>query len=49
LRALGAVGDSEHVVVVRACLDDHDPAVRRQAERAVDRMAARLDLAPEGW
>lgn len=49
LRTLGAVGDTEHVVVVRTCLDDHDPAVRRQAGRAIERMAARLDLQPEGW
>jgi HEAT repeats len=45
VRTLGFVGDTEHVDVVRAALDDPDEAVRRQAARAYERMAERLDLA----
>jgi HEAT repeat protein len=44
LRTLGVVGDTEHVEVVRARLDDADPAVRRQAARSLTRLARRLDL-----
>jgi HEAT repeat protein len=44
LRTLGAVGDTEHVDVVRRLLDDGEPAVRRQAARALDQLARRLDL-----
>ena len=44
LRTLGAVGATEHVDAVRARLDDEDPAVRRQAARALDQLARRLDL-----
>ena len=33
LRTLGAVGDTEHVDVVRGLLDDEEQAVRRQAAR----------------
>ncbi len=44
LRTLGAVGDTEHVGVVRDLLDDGEPAVRRQAARALEAMATRLDL-----
>ena len=44
MRALGFVGDTEHVDVVLAALDDPDEAVRRQAARACQRMARRLDL-----
>jgi hypothetical protein len=44
LRTLGAVGDTEHVDVVRALLDDDEPAVRRQAARSLSQLARRLDL-----
>jgi len=44
LRALGTVGDTEHVAVVRDLLDDEEPAVRRQAARALTQLARRLDL-----
>jgi hypothetical protein len=44
VRTLGFVGDTEHVDVVRVALDDPDEAVRRQAARAYERMAERLDL-----
>jgi hypothetical protein len=43
-RALGAVGDTEHVPLVLAALDDEDAAVRRAAARAVRQLAQRLDL-----
>lgn len=44
MRALGAVGDTEHVAAVRDRLDDADEEVRRQAARALERLSARLDL-----
>ena len=44
VRTLGVVGDTEHVELVRAALDDPEPSVRQQAARAYDRMARRLDL-----
>lgn len=44
LRTLGAVGDTEHVDVVRDLLDDEEPAVRRQAARSLHQLARRLDL-----
>ena len=44
LRTLGAAGDVEHVDAVRDRLDDEHPDVRRAAARALDRMAARLDI-----
>jgi hypothetical protein len=44
LRTLGAVGDTEHVVVVRGRLDDEEQAVRRQAARSLTQLARRLDL-----
>lgn len=44
VRTLGFVGDTEHVDAVLAALDDAEEAVRRQAGRAYERMAARLDL-----
>lgn len=47
LRTLGAVGDTEHVDAVRDRLDDERPDVRRQAARAFDRLASRLDLADD--
>jgi hypothetical protein len=46
VRCLGAVGDTEHVDVVVAALDDEDAAVRRAASRAVRWMTKRLDLDP---
>ena len=44
LRTLGAVGDTEHVDVVRGLLDDEEQAVRRQAARSLEQLARRLDL-----
>jgi hypothetical protein len=44
MRALGVVGDTEHVDAVREALADEDPEVRRQAARALDLIRARLDL-----
>jgi hypothetical protein len=49
LRTLGAAGDTEHVEAVRRALGDDHPDVRRQAARALERMAARLDLVEEQW
>ena len=49
LRTLGAAGDTEHVPAVRRALDDAHPDVRRQAARALERMALRLDLVEERW
>jgi hypothetical protein len=47
LRTLGAVGDTEHVDVVRDLLDDEEPAVRRQAARSLTQLARRLDVEVE--
>jgi hypothetical protein len=47
LRTLGAVGDTEHVDVVRGLLDDEDQALRRQAARSLTLLARRLDLDAE--
>lgn len=47
LRALARVGDTEHVDAVRQALADPEEAVRRTAARALDTMAARLDIDPE--
>jgi hypothetical protein len=44
VRTLGVVGDTEHVEVVLAALDDPEESVRRHAVRAYERMAKRLDL-----
>lgn len=44
VRALGAAGDTEHVAAVRELTDDPADDVRRAASRALERMAARLDL-----
>jgi hypothetical protein len=44
LRTLGAVGDTEHVDVVRELLEDPEPPVRRQAARSLTQLARRLDL-----
>ena len=49
LRTLGAVGDTEHVDVVRRLLDDEDQAVRRQAARSLTLLARRLDLEVDGF
>lgn len=49
VRALGVVGDTEHVDAVRAVLADEQPWVRRHAARALERMAARLDLGEPDW
>jgi hypothetical protein len=43
-KALGAVGDTEHVAAVESCLDDEHPDVRRAAARALSAMARRLDV-----
>ena len=48
VRALGAVGDTEHVQAVREALDDDTEEVRRPAARALERLATRLDLVDEG-
>lgn len=44
LRALGAVGDTEHVEVVESALADVDASVRRAADRALTALVYRLDL-----
>jgi hypothetical protein len=44
VRALGVVGDTEHVDDVRAALDDPDESVRAQAARAYQQLVRRLDL-----
>ncbi|MGH3361712.1 MAG: HEAT repeat domain-containing protein, partial [Nocardioides sp.] len=45
MRALGAVGDTEHVAALEGRLDDEYEEVRRQAARALERLEERLDLA----
>ena len=42
-RALGIVGDTEHVDVVRRLSDDPDRSVRAAAVRAIARLSERLD------
>ena len=44
LRVLAVTGDSEHLDAVRDRVDDEDAEVRRQAARALDALARRLDL-----
>jgi hypothetical protein len=44
VRALGKVGESEHLPVLRAALRDADPDVRRAAARALELCATRLDI-----
>ncbi|MDO9456729.1 HEAT repeat domain-containing protein [Nocardioides sp.] len=44
VRCLAVCGDSEHVDVVRAALDDEHDDVRRQAGRALLALEQRLDL-----
>jgi HEAT repeats len=46
VRALGVVGDTEHVQAVLAVLRDPEERVREHAARAYARMARRLDLPP---
>jgi HEAT repeat protein len=46
VRALGVVGDTEHVQAVLAVLRDPEERVRGHAARAYARMARRLDLPP---
>jgi HEAT repeat protein len=46
LRALAVAGDDQHVEMVRGRLEDGDEQVRRQAERALQLMAVRLDVEP---
>lgn len=43
-RALGIIGDTEHVDLVREAVDDPESAVRREADTALGRLARRLDL-----
>jgi HEAT repeat protein len=43
VRALGAAGEFEHVAVVEALRDDPDNTVRVAVERALARLAVRLD------
>jgi HEAT repeat protein len=47
VRALGLVGDTEHVAEVRSALADTDLQVRRAAALAMERMVERLDLPEE--
>lgn len=47
VRLLGVVGDTDHVAVVRAALDDADAQVRRASGLALERMVVRLDLPGE--
>jgi HEAT repeat protein len=44
VRVLGVCGDTEHVAVVLAAVDDPDLQVRRAAARALDLLTRRLDL-----
>ena len=46
MRALGRLGDTDQADVVRHALDDPDESVRRQAARAYEQLASRLDLPP---
>jgi hypothetical protein len=44
VRALGIIGDTEHVDLVREAEEDPEPPVRRAAVRSLDRLTKRLDL-----
>jgi len=46
VRALGIVGDTEHVTTVLEAAADSDRAVRVAADRALRRLTERLDLSP---
>jgi HEAT repeat protein len=46
IRVLGACGDTEHVEVAVAGLDDPELEVRKAAARSVDALQRRLDLPP---
>jgi HEAT repeat protein len=48
VRALGIIGDTEHVDLVRDAVDDPESEVRRAAARAMDRLTRRLDLPARG-
>ncbi|ONI69403.1 hypothetical protein BWI15_22730 [Kribbella sp. ALI-6-A] len=43
VRAVGAAGEYEHVEAIEALRDDPDPTVRAAVEKALERLAARLD------
>jgi HEAT repeat protein len=47
IRALGIIGDTEHVDLVRDALEDPESDVRRAAARSLERLAQRLDLPTE--
>lgn len=47
VRALAVTGDTQHIDMVRDRRSDEDEAVRVQAERALQRMGARMDVEPE--
>ena len=44
LRCLAVTGDTEHLAVVEAAIEDEDADVRRRAERARAALVRRLDL-----
>jgi hypothetical protein len=44
VRALGAVGEAEHLSLIHAALEDPDKDVRRAAVKAMQQRADRLDL-----
>ncbi|MGH3448427.1 MAG: HEAT repeat domain-containing protein [Nocardioidaceae bacterium] len=44
VRALGLIGDTDHVSVVESHIEDDSTDVRRSAARALDRLTERLDL-----
>jgi hypothetical protein len=43
VRAVGAAGEYEHVAAIEALRDDPDPTVRAAVEKALERLAVRLD------
>jgi hypothetical protein len=45
VRALGVAGEYEHLAALRELRDDPDVAVRAAVERAMERLASRLDRA----
>ncbi len=46
IRCLAVTGDTEHVEIVTAHLDDAHASVRKQAARALDALRTRLDADP---